>query len=281
MSPELLKQAAIIAALVSGGVAILTLIVSQIVAVVTHFARLRQERTIAQERLKAETQLAVYRLEEEQRLRLAAKRAAIAEEVLTCIYELEHAIRRVRSPLVLAHEMQPEDGVQDDIAQHYAYAVIKRMRQAEPAITALDTKRFAFQALVAREADTHFRELTRVWNRIFNSAETLVRYRNRHTAELQDVIEACNRDISSYSNDGDPGFEDDGKDRVGVQLRKVVAALEEICRTAITDATKAQAFSAIEAPEPKPKRRWWWPFVAAPRRGPPAISPPPVAQQRK
>ena len=233
----LIKQAifsaGVVAAIVAGAIALISLFANYRLALKVHRQRLGHERDLAQERQLAETELAQLKLREDRRSAWLARRALNAEGMLAALYELAHALRAIRSPLVLGVEMAPEEGVADDIASHPAYAIIRRMRTHEPKIVAIDAKRFAFQALFGRDSDPQFQALTRLWNSIHHAASELVRYRNNDIPQQEAFLEHCRR-ITTLGLD---------PDNTEAALNQVVEAFEAICRPAI------EAAETVDAPD--------------------------------
>jgi hypothetical protein len=231
----LLKQAifsaGVVAAVVAGAIALISLLANYRLALKVHRQRLGHERELAQARQNAETDLAQLKLREDRRSAWLARRALNAEGLLAALYEFAHAFRAIRSPLVLAAEMATEDGVADDIATHPAYAIIRRMRAHESKIVAIDAKRFAFQALFGRDSDPQFQALTRLWNSVHHAANELVRYRNNAIPEQETFLASCRR-ITTL------GLEPDATE---AGLIQVVEAFEAICRPAIEAAATADA----------------------------------------
>jgi hypothetical protein len=99
---------------------------------------------------------------------------AVAEDVLAAFYQVKDIIHGARSPMVWAGEMQPEEGVTEEIATNAHYAPLRRLRSERAFLGEFWAKRYRFAAVFGLEAAKPFAEINRVLNEIGAAVEALL-----------------------------------------------------------------------------------------------------------
>ncbi|HEV2602030.1 MAG TPA: hypothetical protein VGU24_00055 [Microvirga sp.] len=105
---------------------------------------------------------------------IGQRKVAVAEEVLAAFYQVKDIIHAARSPLVLVGEMQPEEGVPDEIATNAHYAPLRRLQRDRTFLSEFWVQRYRFAAVFGLEAAKPFDEINRVLNEINAAVESLV-----------------------------------------------------------------------------------------------------------
>ncbi len=231
--PDLLKSA-VLAAVVTAVVALIASFVSSWTALRINKGRLNLDKELANQRAKAELELAAHRAELDRKLGMAKRRAEVAEKVLTDFYKAKRAFDVIRSPMIWAREMIAEEGVADDVVTNDGYGVMRRFRQYADLFSELEATRYSFGALFGSDATAPYDSLVRVHNRVFHAAEALLQYRHQQDApNLQGHLRNMRREAFSKGALDDEGNE--MPDRVASDITAILTAIEASCRPALQD----------------------------------------------
>jgi hypothetical protein len=228
---ELLKSV-VLAAVISGVIALIVANVSARAAKKINEDKLELDRELAKEKASAELQLAEHRFELDRKLGLAKRRAEVAEKVLSDFYSIRHGFQVIRSPMIWAGEMVAEEGVATDVIQNDGYGVMRRIRQYQSQFAELEASRYTFTALFGDDAAAAFTAIVQAHNKVFHAAEALLRYRNQlDQRNLEDHLRQMRRaafTIGVLGLDGEPL-----PDLVSQSIEDAVAQIEALCRPAL------------------------------------------------
>ena len=180
--------------------------------------------------------LAERKVELDRKLALAKRRAELAEKVLADFYKVQKAFEAIRSPMIWAAEMRPEEGVEENVVRNDGYGVMRRLRENAALFSELEATRFPFKALFGPQEADPYQSVIRLHNQVFHAAEAILRYRNDDSRlpGLVDFLPKMRRVAFSGRMEGeaDP-FED--------ELTKVIADIEASCRPALESELAAEA----------------------------------------
>lgn len=109
---------------------------------------------------------------------LGKRKAELAEQALAAFYCANDIIVHARHPLVLAHEMQSEEGLSDELATDADYAPAKRLFAEREHFSTLRSHRYAFAAVFGKDKAQPFQELIQIHNEIVDSAVDLIRWKD-------------------------------------------------------------------------------------------------------
>lgn len=229
-------RSTVAAGAISGIVALVGFRVSSATALRINRDKLELDKGLAKERAAADLALAERKVELDRKLALAKRRAEIAESVLADFYKAQKAFDAIRSPMIWAAEMKPEEGVEIDVIKNDGYSVMRRMRENAALFSDLEATRFTFRALFGAQADEPHKSLIKLHNKLFHAAQALLQYRNDNPRlpGLVDFLPEMRKVAFSGRLAGEADvFED--------ELMKVIADVEAICRPALESELAAEA----------------------------------------
>lgn len=228
---ELLKSS-VVAAVITAVVAAIGFCVSSATARRINEDKLELDRELAESKAKAERMLAERKAALDKSVALAKRKAEVAEKVLADFYEVRRAFDVVRSPIIWAEELQPEEGVPEDVLKNDGYNVRRRLRQHADLFSRLEASRFSFGALFGQAAMEAYAKVIAIHNRVFHAAGDLLRYRGQEElGNMKDHLRAMRRVACSLTQLADDGTE--LPDQVAAELDAIVAGVEVVCRPAL------------------------------------------------
>lgn len=228
---ELLKSS-VVAAVVTAVVAAIGFFVSSATARRINEDKIGLDRELADSRAKAELALAERKAALEKGVTLARRKSEVAEKVLAEFYEVRRAFQAIRSPMIWAEEMTPEEGVPEDVIKNDGYNVRRRMRQHAALFSRLEATRFSFGALFSHETTAPYDRLVRIHNQVFHAAGDLLHYRGQEDmGNTREHLRAMRRVAFAVTQLGAKGEE--LPDLTGAELDAVVAEIEATCRPAL------------------------------------------------
>ena len=233
---------AVIAACVSGAVAIVGFIISTLTARSLHAARLEVDRRLAEKKIEADIALADRKLTAdialaekkanlERVVATSQRKATFAEEVLGDFYEARENINAARAPASFGDEGATRERApwetEDDTRQlNSQYAPAERLHSKREFFSKLLAHRYRFLALFGPAAAQPYDDLYRVRAEILTAVRMLMMtYEQRQFGSLPDDRRNWQRVIWEMS-DGDP---------IRSRLERVIEAMEATCRPAIQD----------------------------------------------
>ena len=159
---------AVIAALVSGLVSIGAAIINN-----------RNARSINQERLKAEADLAEKKYRNERALADWKRKTDLAEQVLAGFYKARAVFQSARHPLSRGYEGQTREKVEGETPEQTShrnaiFAPLERLNKEVDFLTDLTSLRFRFSALFGAEGDKPFGELISAYNEVQYATHALM-----------------------------------------------------------------------------------------------------------
>jgi hypothetical protein len=240
MDWDALLKSVVVAAAISGVVATIGFWVSAATAKRINEDKLKLDKELAEQKAAAEVVPAEKRIQLDRQLSLAKRRAEVAEHVLAGFYRIKKALEAIRSPMIWANEMVPEEGVSEDVTRNDGYGVTRRVRQYSDLFSELEASRFTFGALFGKEAAAPFDQIIRIHNRIVHAAEELLRHRHDgHIPEMQDFMRAMRRDAFSTNDidDADTLI----ANSLGAAIERAVDEIEKTCRPALESELAAEA----------------------------------------
>lgn len=221
---------------ISGTVALIGFRVSSATALRINRDKLELDKDLAQQRSVADLALAERKVELDRKLALAKRRAEIAEKVLADFYKVQKAFDVIRSPMIWAAEMKPEEGIEADVLKNDGYSVMRRLRENATLFSELEATRFTFKALFGAQAAEPHQLVIKLHNQVFHAAQSLLQYRNDdpHLPGLVDFLPKMRKIAFSGRLAGEADtFED--------ELTKLIADIEAICRPALESELAAEA----------------------------------------
>jgi hypothetical protein len=236
MDWEALLKSVVVAASISGVVAVIGFIVSAATAQRINKDKLKLDKQLAEQKAAADLTLAERKTELDRKLALAKRRAEVAEKVLTEFYKVQRAFELIRSPAIWAAEVKPEEGVAQDIIENDGYGVVRRLRENASFFSELEATRFTFGALFGVEAAGAYQAVIKLHNQVFHAAEAIVRYRNDdpNLPGLRDFLPAMRKVAFSGRLAGE-------RDLIEEEVAEVIAKVEAVCQPALESELAAEA----------------------------------------
>lgn len=202
---------AVVAALVSGVVSIGAAIINN-----------RYARSMHQDRLKADADLAEKKFRYERALADWKRKTDLAEEVLAGFYKARALFQSARHPLSRGHEgasRKPEDGEtpEQTSRRNAVFAPLERLNKEVDFLTELTSLRYRFSALFGAEGDKPFSEIIATYNAVQRATYALLddglSRSEQREMRLEDVIWGVGED-----------------DKTAKTLDDAVRTVEELCR---------------------------------------------------
>ena len=233
-------SSAVTAAIITAIVALIGALVSSTTAKSINHDRINLDRELAEQKANAELALARSKTALDRQLSLSKRRAEIAEKVLSDFYRIRRAFQIIRSPMIWAAEMIPEEGVQEDIIRNDGYGVTRRFRQYESLFSEVEASRFTFSALFGANSAAAYDAIIRAHNQVFHAAQDILRYRHEGAnANLAAHLRAMRRIAFSLDALDEEGR--DVPDSTAARIDEAVALIEAICRPALESEVAAEA----------------------------------------
>jgi hypothetical protein len=233
---------AVVAACVSGVIAVVGFFVSTWTARTLHRERLNTDLKLAERKIEADIALADRRLSAD--LALTEKKIALdratsawqrkttfAEEILSDFYEAREIINAARSPASFGdegatREKAPWESESDTRQLNSLYAPAERLLNKGEFFSKLLAHRYRFLALFGLEMAKPHDELYKIRGEIFIAVRMLIMtYEQRQSGSLPDDRREWQRVIWEMSEE----------DPIRARLDQVVEAIEAICRPVIQE----------------------------------------------
>lgn len=157
---------------------------------------------------------------------IGKRRVEVAESTLVAFYQMQEIIKAIRAPLILPSEMEPEEGVPEEVTRSGYYAALKRIESYKENYSDFRTKRYIFSALFGRGNMQPWDEINKIFNEMYGAADTLIRGRNDRTQPGDGTFELY-RDLRRVI------ARIDDEDKIDARVEKAITSIEAICRPAI------------------------------------------------
>src|SRR6476469_8763055 len=122
---------AVVAAVISGLVSGIGILISARTSRAIHGERLQFDRDQAQSRIDFEIALAEKKFTLDRHLADHKRRVELAEVVLADFYRVEEIYRGARGPFIPIADMLPKEGISDRLATDPDYAPLRRLQEHE------------------------------------------------------------------------------------------------------------------------------------------------------
>lgn len=178
--------------------------------------------------------VALYGISAWKREHVGKKRIELAEEVLELFYALRDIVRDARNDLqwsgALAPPRQPHEGETEQekrIRDHF-HANMYQYSLHQETFNRLEAKRHRFMVYFGQEAQQPFTDLARVMGKIRNAIRTTGRLEEHyHRREMPEKQRQYHQEaVEVMWTHGDD-------DEISTDLKRIIAAIEEICRPEI------------------------------------------------
>ena len=106
------------------------------------------------------------------------KKYELAEEVLSCFYEISEAFDFIRDPAGYegegsSREQKPDESTEETERLNNAYVVIERYQKVKSPFNKLKTLKFRFMVLYGKDSEEPFMEINQLVNRLFIASQRL------------------------------------------------------------------------------------------------------------
>jgi hypothetical protein len=237
---------AVVAAVISGLVSGIGILLSTRTARAIHTEKLAFDREQAERKMTADIELgerkltadialAARKFEYDRDLDAWKRRTSLAEEVLADFYQAKDIIDAARSPGSLGGESDTrqkeswETEADSRLLDSY-YWPIERLRNKDEFFAQFLARRYGFIALFGSDAGQPFLDLWRIRGEILVSVRMLIgTHQNRHMGSLPEDRKNWETTMGWVRTDIDP---------IAVRLNAAIDAIEKICRPAIQDIVK-------------------------------------------
>lgn len=161
---------------------------------------------------------------------IGRRKVEVAEEVLAGFYRVREIIFEARAPLVLAHEMEPQEGEDPKIASKAVYAVWRRVRSQWPFLMEWRSKRHTFAAVFGKANSAPYEEIDKALLEIRSAVDQLLDEQTGEVSKEHREFLVSMRRIAFR-----PAREED--DQITKRVDAAVDAIEKVCRPAIEEST--------------------------------------------
>lgn len=212
---------AIIAAVVSGAISLVSLWVNRSTSLKTHREKLEFDKSIAERKFEAERQLSENKLNLDRRLEDWKRKSALGEQVLADFYKAKDIFADARMPFSSGNDGATRpgsgDGEDDNLKRlrDSMYVPYERLMKERTFFGEMQSRRYRFMALFGEEAGEPFLAFMRSFNEIGTATGILIRSRERMKESLLDKME-------SRIGWGDPK-DDEIADRLNAAVKRVEA----------------------------------------------------------
>lgn len=168
------------AALVTGAVAIVVLIVNSILNTWMHREKLKTDRDLAREKFEFDKVSDERRAAIERSLDQWRRRVAFAEQELTAFYEARSCLSAIRSPASFAGEAEAREGRAEEGAvlqrqRDIYYPIAKRIQDHADFFNGFYSKRYLATALLGPDAEAPYRTMWQALIRVKVAVGMLLR----------------------------------------------------------------------------------------------------------
>jgi len=220
---------AVVAAVISGLVSGIGILISARTSRAIHGERLQFDRDQAQRRVDAEIGLAEKKFTLDRQLSDHKRRIELAEAVLADFYRVEEIYRAARGPFIPIADMLPKEGVSDQLATDPDYAPLRRIQEHEQFLGSFRARKYEFAAVFGKEAAAPYDEVRKVHNEMVWAVEDVFRHKEIRgdgaTPDQREFYKDRRRVIFSSQNGQN--------DQIAQKIATAVQDIEAICRPAI------------------------------------------------
>jgi len=219
----------VVAAVISGIIAVIGLVVSTKTARTIHSDKLEFDERLAERKFDFDKELAERKFTYDRDLHDHKRRVEMAEAVLADFLQMADVVRAIRSPASsrteAAGRQRPENESEDMARDRDTYFVpLARIRENSEFISGLMSKKYRSKAVLGDEIDEAFAAVHEVIIRIQVSASTLSNMVGRGRAAFErneGLWSRCEADIWA----GAPG-----DDQIQPMIERSIAVAESVCR---------------------------------------------------
>ncbi|ESY30038.1 MULTISPECIES: hypothetical protein [unclassified Mesorhizobium] len=209
------------------GPAVVAAVVSGAISLVSATLAARSARTMHTERLAADAALAEKRYLYERALADWKRKTDIAETVLGGFYRARSIFQAARQPFARSGEgttrERGEDETDDAAAYKNAiYAPLERLTKELPFLSELNAQRYRFAALFGSDGDAAFSHLVTGYNRVQHATYALLNDRKPLNSERQEKYEVV------------IGWDEPDKDEISKNIDSAVATIERLCKPVLS-----------------------------------------------
>lgn len=215
---------AVVAAIISGLVAIIGFWISSRITRAVHGERLAFEREQTERRVTAEIALAEKKVALDRAFETWKRRADLAEETISDFYELRDIMKSVRSPASYEGEgrtrrRDPNESEEMARSRDTYFAILERLNSHRETIAKLMSRQYRMVALFGKDAAEPFKLLYGAIGSVTVSARMLIRCTGETDRPPSASFRKWEADIWS-GHDPDP---------VGTKIDQAVDAIEWVC----------------------------------------------------
>ena len=203
------------AALVTGIVTIIVLVVNSILTFIIHKDKLKSDIHLAESKFKLDRELADWK-----------RRTELAEQVLTDFYKARDIFSAARSPFAFRGEGITRPGrdpkaEKDASAKDAIYAPIERLNKELSFLSEMHSRRFRFIALFGDATASPFLTFSQCYNQISSSVRALI-------DDKRNI-----KDDSRQKHEENIGWVLGEKDEIAIKINDAVKMMESICKPII------------------------------------------------
>lgn len=223
---------AVVAAAVSGIIAIIGMLVNRSTTIHIHQQKIAADIDLAEKKFAFEKQLAERKIHLDVDQLQRRRRIEVAEAVLAKFYSVRDIYSDARAPMVWAGEMVPKEGESERVKESN-YAPIARLSRNREELSAFWAKEYEFAALFGEHVREPYHKVRRVHHKIQVAVETLLNINDSSNDQAtRELRMKCRHEAFR-------GFTED--DELSAEMDAAVAQIEEICRSVLQPTAAKQA----------------------------------------
>lgn len=220
---------AVVAAVVSGVISVVGMLVSRATTVKLHSEKLDADRALTERKVQADIDLAREKFEYDRRQAVFRRRFELAEQFLADVYRLRSMMRFVRSGVSFGHEGETRtaQGAESETVKRTRdnyFVPSERLHAENEFLAAMFARQTTCHAHFGAEADKAFTLLHEAIHHVRVASSLLVEWTGDHDQADRHTMEKLRRDIWQ------PMAAHAGKDEIGNKIEEAVHIVERLCQ---------------------------------------------------
>lgn len=227
---------AVVAAVVSGLISAIAMVVNRSTSLTTHREKINADHELAEKKVSGDLKIAERKFELDRRLADWKRKTEIAEQVLADFYKAKDIFSDARRPFANNGEGSSRPGRGDGETENQTnhndaiYAPYERLVRERDFFSEMHARRFRFMALFGERGAEPFLVFSRAFDEVGISTFGLLRPARMSPLpdKIRDKYEAA------------IGWGTDDEDKLAARLNDAVAQVESLCGPVLRDMPEAQ-----------------------------------------
>lgn len=220
---------AVVAAIVSGVISVVGMIVNRSTLIRMHGERLNKDEALADRKVAADIALAKQKFDYDRAQAVFRRRFELAEQLLADAYLFRSLMKHVRSGFSMGGEGEsrpPQDGESQAVkrSRDNYFVPLERLRKEDDFLAAMFARRTSSQAHFGPDAENAFALFHEGLHLVRVASSLLIEWTRDHETVDGELMEKLRRDIWQ------PMAQHAGQDEIGGKIEEGVQIIERLCR---------------------------------------------------